>query len=204
MLGSDLQSYEAAEAADAWTPDAVFLSHAHLDHVGYIPYLGDIPIYCSPETETVLECLADIGNLAGFDAELLEMEPRTLDEYSGGYFPGHPKLTRSDTVPRTIRTMEGGDRHAIGSVELEVFSVGHSIPGSQAAVIRTPDQQIVYTGDLRFHGRSGHDLGDALAGLCPDVLLCEGTSITESEADDEQRVEDDMTAAIDQHVKYQE
>lgn len=196
LWDTSIQSYDEAHEAGDWTPDAVFLSHAHLDHAGYIPYLGDLPIYCSPATQTVLDTLADITHLTGFDSELREIEPRVLDEYSGGYFPGTPKITKDDAVPRDYHSITPANRQSLRGLELEVFDVGHSIPGSLAALIESPDRQIVYTGDLRFHGRSGIDLGEELHGLRPDALLCEGTRIDDAEADDEQRVEDEMTAVI--------
>lgn len=192
----DLQSYESAANADEWTPDAVFLSHAHLDHAGYLPYLGDIPIHCSDTTRTVLETIGDIGNLQGFDSELLETERREVDFYQGGYFPSAPKISRADTNSRQYESLVHSGRNVIGDIELEAFDVGHSIPGAFATLIESRNTQILYTGDLRFHGRSGIDLGEELRGLRPDVLLCEGTRIDEEEADDEQRVQDEMTAAI--------
>ena len=79
---------------------------------------------------------------------------------------------------------------------LEAFDVGHSIPGATAGLIEGPDVQALYTGDIRFHGRSGLDLGDELRGLRPDVMLCEGTRITEDEPDDEQAVEDDLATVF--------
>ncbi|MBD3159162.1 MAG: hypothetical protein GF309_10275, partial [Candidatus Lokiarchaeota archaeon] len=68
---SDLQSYEEAKDKCDWTPDAVFLSHAHDDHCGYVPFLGDIRIISTDTTQTILEAVANIGNKNGFDDELL-------------------------------------------------------------------------------------------------------------------------------------
>ena len=63
----DLQSFEEAVKAGSWHPDAVFISHAHLDHCGYAPYLGDIPFLCSEMTQKLMESVAEIGNLQGLD-----------------------------------------------------------------------------------------------------------------------------------------
>jgi ribonuclease J len=195
----EIQSYEEAAASDDWTPDAIFLSHAHLDHAGYVPFLGDVPIVYSETTETLLESIAEIGNLQGFDSEFRELERRNLGEYGGGYFPGAYKITRDDSDPRPATTLSHGEETTVGTgeVSIRLFSVGHSIPGAMAAVIESDDEQVLYTGDLRFHGRSGHDLGETLRGLRPDVMLCEGTRILEDEPDDEERVEDELTSAID-------
>lgn len=194
----EIQSYEAANDTDEWTPDAIFLSHAHLDHAGYVPFLGDMPIIYSETTETLLQSIAEIGNLHGFDGEFQELERRTLDTFGGGYFPGEYKIDRGESEPRPVTTLSHREATSIGDgeVTLRAYSVGHSIPGAMAAVIESDEEQLVYTGDLRFHGRSGHDLGESLAGLQPDMMVCEGTRIDESEPDDEQRVEDELTAAI--------
>ncbi len=191
---SELTSYETASDRGDWTPDAVFISHAHLDHIGYLPYLGDIPIVWSETTERVAAALGEIGPSSGFDGEFIEMKPRSISYAKGGYFPDEPKITTEDPVARTTRLTSHRDRVSIGSaLTLESFDIGHSIPGAQAALLETDDRQLVYTGDIRFHGRSGHDLGEELAGLRPDVMLCEGTRITNEDPDDEAQVERELT-----------
>ncbi len=189
-----LQSYEEAADKGSWHPDGIFLSHAHLDHCGYIPYLGNIPLVCTETTRTVLGALADIGNLSGFDDELLYQNRRYLDRYSGrAYFPGELNVKSKDSVDRTVYTMKHKESMNIGSgTELTLFDVGHSIPGSAACLIESEQKQVVYTGDLRFHGRSGHNLGDALENLKPDLMLCEGTRIDQDEPDDEKKVQKEL------------
>jgi ribonuclease J len=198
LWSSDLQSYETAQAVEDWTPDAVFLSHAHLDHTGYLPYLGPMPVLCSERTETLLKAIPEVSPMGGFDAEFFEIERREVDTYSSGYFPGEPKLTKTDTSERPVHHTGHRDQTTIPgtNIEVETFRVGHSIPGARTAVIHADGVQILYTGDIRFHGRTEVDLRTELAGLQPDAMLCEGTRINESEPDDEQQVEDDLADEI--------
>lgn len=190
----DLTSYEAAADRGEWTPDAVFVSHAHLDHVGHLPYLGDVPLVLSETTETLLEAIPDVGAMHGFEDELLAIERREFDELGGGYFPGAPKINTGDPEPRTTHTLAGRARHRVSPVvDIEAIPVGHSIPGSRAALIESDDTQVVYTGDLRFHGRQATTIQEAFAGLRPDIMISEGTRIGEATPDDESQVEADLT-----------
>ena len=43
--------------------DGLLLTHAHVDHVGYMQYLRpDIPVFCTEATKTILRALDDTGN----------------------------------------------------------------------------------------------------------------------------------------------
>jgi ribonuclease J len=67
-----------------------------------------------------------------------------------------------------------------------------------ACLVESDESQVLYTGDIRFHGKSGYNLGDELDGLAPDVMFCEGTRINKNEPDDEKKVETDLADIISQ------
>ncbi|KXB05596.1 hypothetical protein AKJ50_00490 [candidate division MSBL1 archaeon SCGC-AAA382A13] len=194
LWGCSLQSYEDAVSNGDWHPDAVFVSHAHMDHCGYVPFLGDMPLICSPTTSSLMESITEIGNLSGFDGELVEMEQRCVNHYSGGYFPGAPKVEGEDEERREIINLEHRNRAGIGGdgVNLEAIEVGHSVPGAMAALVESGDRQVLYTGDLMFHGRTHTEIVSELEGVRPDVMLCEGTRIEEEQPDNEDQVEKEL------------
>ncbi len=99
---------------------AVFLTHAHEDHIGAIPFLAaevDVPFYVTPLAEAFV-----YGKLEEFamhrEVELRRMSPRT-----------------------TI---------VAGAFEVEPIHVTHSIVDAVALAIRTPLGVVIHTGDFKL------------------------------------------------------
>lgn len=130
----------------------VLLSHAHMDHYGYLGMLRpDIPVYLSPVTRRLIELRNDIRE---------EWQTR---------------VDMDALVP-----MEKNVDFQVGKLKVRRFDVDHSIIGASAYLIQTGDKAIAYTGDLRFHGSTREDTEEFLQAcreLGVDVLLCEGTRI---------------------------
>ncbi len=101
---------------------AVIITHAHLDHIGAIPYilpkLGFPPIY-------------------GTRLSLGLVEQR-LEE-----FKLNPQARLNVINPTT-------DRFVFGAFEVEFFRVNHSIPDSMGVYIKSPAGTAVHTGDFKF------------------------------------------------------
>jgi ribonuclease J len=194
-----IKSYEEAKAAKEWTPDAVFISHAHDDHFGYLPLMSNIPVICSKTTWDMMKAISDVGNLTGFDGQLTEMNLRRVGQLGKtSYFPDELKTDfDKDPIDRTPISLENGQSTDFGGMKLTAFRVDHSVPGALACLIEAEGQTILYTGDVRFHGRHGYRLQDELGELRPDVMLCEGTRIEETQPDNEGQVQADLTDVID-------
>lgn len=143
--------------------DGVIVSHAHMDHAGFIPLIHkDIPIFCGATTKIILEAMQDTGS--GFEYEFC-----LLKEHFTGLARTHiPKFSRN------LKTFRTGDEFKIKEFEFEPIHVNHSVPGAYGFIIHGEGKRIVYTGDLR-EGRFTNDFISKAAEEKVDLLLCEGT-----------------------------
>lgn len=136
--------------------DAVVITHAHLDHSGYLPLLVkngfNGPAYCTPETADLTAIiLRDSAHIAESDAAYADAR---------GYSKHKPALPLYDsgdaekaielltTVEYDTPTMIGGD------VGLTLRSAGH-ILGSAYAELDVGGSSLLVSGDV---GRPGHPL----------------------------------------------
>lgn len=129
--------------------DAVVLSHAHIDHSGYLPLLirqgFEGPVYCSPAT------LALCRILLPDSARLQEEEARYANQR--GYSKHHPALPLYDErdalhALEHFQPVELGARTALpGGLELQLQSAGH-ILGACSVRLRAPEGELLLSGDL--------------------------------------------------------
>ena len=133
--------------------DAVFISHAHADHAQYIHFLQfDIPIYCTEETHIILQCLEEVGTTSDLTSAC---ETFVFYENKKG---NQSRVTRRNTEfvhDRDFHIMEPEQMINIGDLEIEMLPVDHSLPGACGYIIYSDEGNIVYTGDIRFHGYNG-------------------------------------------------
>ena len=174
--------------------DAVLLTHAHVDHCAYIPYLReDIPIYCSEESKLIMQNFDETGS----DQYLTLKERFRIHEGKKGEI----MRTTGDKlkIPRRIEIFESGKEFNIDSIGVEPLPVDHSIPGVHAFILHTADGTIGNTADLRFHGRRKDDT-EKFVQRCAesdlDLLLCEGTRIDKPTSITEYDVEDSVTKIV--------
>lgn len=176
--------------------DAVFLSHAHADHSAHVHFLRrDIPVYASEVTKQILRAI-EVTAATGF-AEFLTMK-RSFELVPKKREEGMKKLVGWEAeVPRSFEVIKG--KVTIGDLEVEALPINHSLPGACGYIVHTPGGSLVYTGDFRFHGYGGdltREFAKRAAEAEPEVMLCEGTRISEkggmTEAELKERVSSEM------------
>ena len=140
-------------------PEAVVVSHGHLDHAGSVPALlsGDRrpPVHWTPPTRELARTLArDTLKLHGgtYDCPFTETE-----------------LKRVTQVSETHGYRESFE--AAGH-EVTFFDAGH-IPGSAHALVDDGDTRLLYTGD--FHTQNQRLVAGTTARPEADIVLTEST-----------------------------
>lgn len=181
----------------------ILLSHAHFDHCGYFSYVReDIPIITGLTTAIICKALQDTGGGNRLQ-EICYITPRELNDdglLETGHWRSTPlkqrpyKILGKDSIPETAcifwenyyhsRKVECcslealGNKTKIGNLTVRIWPVDHSIPGANAFGIETSEGWVIYTGDLRLHGKKGfltRKFFEEAAKLEPIVLICEGT-----------------------------
>ena len=182
--------------------DAILLTHAHVDHCGYIKYLRpDIPIYCSEESRLIMKNFDDTGK----DEQYLNAtEKFQLKEGKSGKTKGEMVKETGQKIERKIVTFESNKKFSIDSIEVEPLPVDHSITGVNGFILNTSSGSVANTADLRFHGRRPGET-EKFVEKCSeaslDLLLCEGTRIDASSSKTEFDVEKEVTDMVNSTKK---
>src|SRR3989344_421282 len=107
----------------------LFITHAHLDHIGAIPYvqekLGTPPIYARKLSAAFIQKR---------QSEFLHL----------------PKLD--------MRIVEREEKIKVGSLTVSFFAVTHTIPEAMGLIIGTPHGNIIHSGDLKIDHKDGEPL----------------------------------------------
>ncbi len=180
--------------------DAVFLSHSHADHAQYIHFLRkDIPIYCTEASKIILKVLEETGS-GRFTDFITMCEAFTFKPAArGGGLVRVDRRADEYVSERQFHVMQPDKKVKIGSLEIEMIPVDHSLPGSCAYIIYSDEGNLVYTGDIRFHGYHedwSEKFVDKAAESKPRWFLCEGTRIDQLEGSSEEDVKKELSKII--------
>jgi putative mRNA 3-end processing factor len=160
-------------------PEAVVVSHGHLDHVGSIPTVlsGDRrpPIHWTPPTRELARTLArDTLKLHGGSYRC----PFTEEEVR--------RLTQVSETHGYRETFEAAGH------EVTFYDAGH-IPGSAHVLIDDGDTRLLYTGD--FHTDDQRLVAGTTARPSADVVICEST-YSDVDHEDRRAVEERFVESV--------
>ena len=162
--------------------DAVLITHAHIDHTGYLPRLVaqgfSGPIYCSRGTLDLLKILLpDAGRLQEEDADYRNRHNLTK------HTPALPLYTEAD-ADRTLLLLQAVDNtgkpfDVVKGVTAEFRIAGH-ILGSSLVLVNVAGagedfagRRILFSGDLGHYDQP--IIKDPVSPPACDYLLCEST-----------------------------
>lgn len=132
--------------------DAVVLSHAHLDHSGFLPglvkagYRG--PIYASPATCELAEVLLMDA------AHLQEEDARRANRHGySRHAKALPLYTRADALRALARLqpLPVGREQRIGRIGITLTPAGHLLGACSVTLAHGGGERLVFSGDLGRH-----------------------------------------------------
>jgi metallo-beta-lactamase family protein len=133
--------------------DAVILTHAHLDHSGYLPLLSkngyEGPVYATPATIALCQILLpDSGYLQEEEAKFANKRGYSKHK------PALPLYTVEDAkhALRLLRPIEWKRPFVVAGkngtkMEVELHPAGHLL-GAASVVLRSQQQSVAFSGDL--------------------------------------------------------
>ncbi|MFH0926960.1 MAG: MBL fold metallo-hydrolase [Candidatus Micrarchaeota archaeon] len=139
--------------------DACVISHAHLDHIGFLPSLFD---HYNPQVISTLPT-KEIGELL-----LLDSAKIIIEEY--GTLP-YRRSSHKDAM-EAFRTFGYGQKIPVGQTDITLNNAGH-VPGSASVLLEHKEKRILYSGDFRLSDTQMHNRAHVEKDV--DLLIVEST-----------------------------
>ena len=184
---------ESLKIKDTTIITEVLVSHAHIDHIGFIKYLHpSIRVISSNISKKIMEHMDELGGGSSSFKDIIDYTPIGLMKDEENIKPGESTRLSSQSneykAKKKTRDIVGVDFEtavnlAEGGLKVTLYETDHSIPGSCGFLIEDVEtgKRLVYTGDIRFHGPNGgksRAFVKKVADIKPDVLITEGTRLT--------------------------
>jgi ribonuclease J len=200
--------------------DAVFVSHAHFDHIQDVSFLDPIiPVYCTEVTKIMAKAMSDIS-ASHVDDQYYEIgKLKTIKQKSESYRTlcpceleykeetgTKPEIEDEKTgftfthecTPR-YRSFKTEPEGQVKGISYKMIPVGHSLPGACSILLTLPDgKHILYTGDLRFHGANEISIDEYVeaVGGSIDIMITEGTRIESTKVLTEEDIAKEIASDI--------
>ncbi len=183
--------------------DGVLISHAHMDHSAYVHHLReDIPLYLTQESYLIMKAIQDTTSTSFNQLVTLKenffLKPKK--RVKEGTSPYTKVKGKESEISRDIKIINPYEKFNLGNISLESAPVDHSLPGACAFLVEAGDDAIVYTGDLRFHGRNSKltkKFVKKAHQFEPTKMLCEGTRMDKDSNISEESIEEKATQMVD-------
>lgn len=195
LLDAGLKITEEQETFDDFPTDienlrgihAVFLTHAHLDHTGALPYLNSLglscPIFCTDMTKELAKILLE-------DSLKVEKLEKGGSSYQQKNIRHIMELVEPVVYGRTFRFRD---------LEVTFHDAGH-IPGSSLIEIKVSGKRILYTGD--FNTDASHLLdGAQFPPHAIDILITEST-YGSREHPERDALEEDFLSHVESTLRF--
>lgn len=171
-------------------PKAVFVTHAHADHIGALPIVHRLypgaPIFATPPT-------ADLMQIMMSDSfKIMEqrcVETRSLIPYT--------KEQMQETL-RAVRLFPASGTLTVGDVKVTLFRAGH-ILGAVMFMLEGGGEKLLVSGDLSFKAGRTIPGAEVPAGSRPDALILESTYGNREHSDrntEEKRLADNVAEVV--------
>lgn len=105
--------------------------------------------------------------------------PLYMSETSVDMYKALEAIGEEPKLHRKFNTLKHEETVKIGSIKVTPYRVDHDILGALSLFIETPDLKILYSGDLRMHGKNrewNEKWLDTFRDKNVDILLMEGTT----------------------------